>query len=153
MALPHDENTLAIMVNVHIRGGSKDLATHLSGLFLRVAVAQKLIEIMRHSGYAGYENRGINAPDKVAQRLKERYTDVYGQASFIPKAVIDAINVQKLSKTSIVQDKIATPSDNTASVTEWDKPCALIRFLLRGVCVHSKTSTSITKKPLRSSEI
>ena len=76
---------------------------------------------MRRSGYDGYANRGINAPDKVAQRLKERYTDVYGQASFIPKAVRVAIEVQKLSKTSIVQDKIATPSDNTASVTEWDK--------------------------------
>jgi hypothetical protein len=121
MALPHDEETLALLVNVHIRGGSKDLATHLSGLTLRVAVVQALIEIMRRSGYAGYENRGINSPDKVAQRLKERYTDVYGQAAFIPEAVMTAISVERPGKISIVQDKIATPSDNAASVTEWNK--------------------------------
>ena len=38
VALPHDEATLAHFVHVHIKGGSKDLATHLSGLTMRVAV-------------------------------------------------------------------------------------------------------------------
>ena len=43
LGLPHGEETLALIVNVHIRGGSKDLAQHLSGLHMRVHVIQELI--------------------------------------------------------------------------------------------------------------
>ena len=35
LGLPHSEETLAILVNVQIKGGSKDLAMHLSGLTQR----------------------------------------------------------------------------------------------------------------------
>ena len=40
---------------------------------MRVGVVQELITIMRSSGYHGYEHNGINAPDRVAQRMKEQY--------------------------------------------------------------------------------
>ena len=47
LGLPHSEETLALLVNVHIVGGDKDLALHLKGLTLRVHVMQDLIEILR----------------------------------------------------------------------------------------------------------
>ena len=121
LGVPHSEDTLALLVNVHIRGGSKDLAMHLSGLTLRVHVIQELIAILRRSGYPGYEVDGVNAPDKVAERLKERYLDVYGHATFIPAAVSRTINVQEKTKLSIIQDKVATPAEPANSVQEWDK--------------------------------
>ena len=49
---------------------------------MRVGVVQELITIMRSSGYHGYEQNGINAPDRVAQRLKERYAMALGKMSF-----------------------------------------------------------------------
>ena len=110
-----------MLVSVHIRGGTKDLSAHLSGLTMRVHVIQELISILRRSGYPGYEVHGVNAPDKVAGRLKERYLDVYGHAVFIPVAVSAAIDVRPKSKLSLVQDKVATPAEPESSITEWDK--------------------------------
>jgi hypothetical protein len=94
LGLPHSEETLALLVNVHIVGGNKDLATHLKGLTMRVHVVQELIEILRRSGYPGYEERGINGVDAVAFRLNERYREKYGHAEFIPKAVLEAVQVR-----------------------------------------------------------
>ena len=91
--LPHDEETLALLVGVHIRGGSKDLAVHLKGLTMRVGVVSELIRILRASCYPGYRE-GVNAPEHVAQRLRERYTDVYGHAAFTPSAILEAANVR-----------------------------------------------------------
>ena len=119
--LPHSEDTLALLVNVHIVGGNKDLAEHLSGLTMRVHVIQQLIEILRCSGYPGYEKHGVNAPEKVASRLHERYTSKYGSAQFTPAAVVDAIRVLEKQKTSIVQDKVATPADALQSIEKWDQ--------------------------------
>ena len=121
LGLPHSEDTLALLVGVHIRGGTKDMSAHLSGLTMRVSVIQELISILRRSGYPGYEVHGVNAPDKVADRLKERYLDVYGHAVFIPAAVSAAIDVQPKSKLSLVQDKVATPAEPANTITEWDK--------------------------------
>ena len=73
LGLPHSEDTLALLVNVHIVGGSKDLALHLKGLTMRVKVLQELIEILRRSGYPGYEKDRVNSPSQVARRLDERY--------------------------------------------------------------------------------
>ena len=96
---------------MHIVGGSKDLAFHLQGLTMRANVLQELIEILRRSGYPGYEEHGVNSPARVAQRLDERYTQKYGSAAFTPAAVSEAIKMLEKQKTSIVQDKAATPSD------------------------------------------
>ena len=120
MGLPHSEETLALLVHVHIVGGNKDLAVHLRGLTLRVRVVQELIEILRSSGYPGYESSGVNSPDRVASRLNSRYTEKYGHAAFTPVAVRNAVNVISKQKTSIVQDKVATPSDGANDVKQWD---------------------------------
>ena len=55
LGVPHSEETLALLVNVSIVGGNKDLAEHLGGLTMRVDVLQELVEILRQSGYPGYE--------------------------------------------------------------------------------------------------
>ena len=120
LGLPHTEETLALLVNVHIVGGNKDLALCLKGLTMRVEVIQNLIQILKLSGYPGYEDTGVNETSKVASRLQERYTSKYGHAVFTPNAVLEAINQKEACKTSIVQDKVATPAEAPQSVLEWD---------------------------------
>ena len=97
-----------MLVNVHIVGGSKDLALHLKGLTLRIPVMRTLIEIMRDSGYPGYGNNGVNSFDRVAARLEERYShkyaEKYGEAMFTPQAVQDAVRQLDRTKGSLVQD-------------------------------------------------
>ena len=108
LGLPHSEDTLAMLINVHIVGGSKDLALHLSGLTLRIPVMQQLIDTMCDSGYPGYENDGVNSRSRVAARLDERYgqryAEKYGSARFMQQAVQDAVRHLDRSKESIVQD-------------------------------------------------
>ena len=58
-------------------------------------VVQRLIDILRASGYPGYESDGINAADKVARRMHEQYTQVYGEATFTPAAVAQAVRVRE----------------------------------------------------------
>ena len=55
LGLPHSESTLALLVNVHIVNGDKSLSEHLKGLTMRVTVLQRRIEILRASGYPGYD--------------------------------------------------------------------------------------------------
>ena len=96
----------------------------LQGLILRAQVIQDLIEILRHSGYPGYESHGINSSARVAQRLEDRYgkyRDLYGHAAFTPSKIEEAINVQQKSKTSIVQEKCATPAEAVKEVKVWDE--------------------------------
>ena len=71
--LPHGEEILALLVNVHIVGGTKDLALHLKGLTLRIDVLEELTKLMRDTGYPGYDVDGINSETLVAARLRERY--------------------------------------------------------------------------------
>ena len=95
-----------MLVTVHIVGGSKDVALHLKGLTLRIPVMQRLIEIMRDSGYPGYDNNGLNSWERVAARFEERYSqkyaEKYGEAKFTPQAVQDAVRLLDKTKTSIV---------------------------------------------------
>ena len=109
------------LVNVHIVGGSKDLAQHLSGLTMRVPVVQRLIHILRCSGYPGYETDGINSEDNVAKRIQEVYTSKYGMAKFTPIKIQELISASFKKETSLVQDKVATPSDAAMAVSEWDR--------------------------------
>ena len=54
-ALPHSENLLATLLNVHIVGGQKDLAKHLQGATMKAEVVEQLIDGLRQSGYPGYD--------------------------------------------------------------------------------------------------
>ena len=121
MGVPHTEETLALLVNVHFVGGSKDLTQHLRGLTLRVHVIQRLIDILRASGYPGYEPDGINSADKVARRLHDRYRQRYGDATFTPAAVLEAARVHKNTALSLVQDKVATPPEALQSIEGWQR--------------------------------
>ena len=121
MGVPHTEETLALLVNVHFVGGSKDLTQHLRGLTLRVHVIQRLIDILRASGYPGYEPDGINSADKVARRLHDRYRQHYGDATFTPAAVLEAARVHKNTALSLVQDKVATPPEALQSIEGWQR--------------------------------
>ena len=47
LGVPHTEETLATLVNIHIVGGSTDLSQHLSGLTMRVSIVRRLIELLR----------------------------------------------------------------------------------------------------------
>ena len=49
-----------MLVNVHIVSGDTSLSEHLKGLTMRVAVLQRLLDILRGSGYPGYDEKGIN---------------------------------------------------------------------------------------------
>ena len=68
---------------------------HLSGLKMRVHVFQQFIEVLRASGYPGYEADGVNSRTLVAQRLNDRYQKVYGDAKFMPAAVAEAIRISQ----------------------------------------------------------
>ena len=46
-ALPHDENVLATLVNVHIVGGSADSVVEIEGATMRTAVVLALISELR----------------------------------------------------------------------------------------------------------
>ena len=98
LGLPHSEGTLALLVNVHIVNGDKSLSEHLKGLTMRVAVLSRLIEILRASGYPGYEEKGINSSFRVSERLNERYIKKYGYASFTPEAVKEVVHIHKAKK-------------------------------------------------------
>ena len=124
LGVPHSEETLAMLVNVHIVGGSKDLALHLKGLTLRIPVMQRLIDIMRDSGYPGYDSNGLNSLERVAARFEERYAkkyaEKYGEAKFTPQAVQDAVRLLDKTKTSIVQDKVSQPPEPAKVAEDFD---------------------------------
>jgi hypothetical protein len=128
LGVPHSEETLALLVNVYIVGGNKDLAVHLSGLTMRVHVVQQLIDILRASGYPGYEAAGVNSRDRVALRLSERDQKVYGDATFISAAVKQAIRARDKTTLSLVQDKVATPPEAPQSVASWDRTARMACF-------------------------
>ena len=119
--LPHSEDTLASLVRVCIRGGNKDLAQHLEGVTMRVEVVSRLIEVLRKSGYAGYEDEGINSRVQVAARMKERYEDKYGKVSFVPEAVREVVDARGKQGKSIVQEKVATPPEPQQTLEQWER--------------------------------
>ena len=117
--VPHDEHTLATLLNVHIVGGSVDLSTHLDGATLRPAIVEQLIARLRTSGYPGYEENGPNSASKVRQRIESQYVRPYGAPKFVPRAVQEAIKLareQRVGRQSLVYDKNATPAEPATSV-------------------------------------
>ena len=59
--------------------------------------------------YPGYELDGINSSVLVPQRLNERSWQIYGEATFIPRAVSEAIHTHEKFMLSPIQDNVATP--------------------------------------------
>ena len=131
MPLPHSEDVLAALVNVHIVGGTKDLVEHLAGATMRCDVVLWLIAQLRASGHPGYEAE-INSEAHVHDRMQRLYRDPYGDGRFIPKLVkraTDEAHRAKLSGTSLILDKNATPSEPAANITELEtglRPLSLV---------------------------
>ena len=90
LALPHSEEVLAAMVNVHIVGGAKDLVQHLDGAKMRPNVVLKLISELRQSGYPGYD-ASFNAEKQVERRMQDMYSSKYGEEAFVPDKVKEAV--------------------------------------------------------------
>jgi len=117
--VPHDEVTLATLLNVHIVGGTTDLATHLEGATMRPAIVEELITALRSSGYPGYEEDGPNSADKVRERLTVMYKRPYGEEKFIPREIEVAMREawrKQHGQVSLMQDKNATPSEPAGDV-------------------------------------
>ena len=87
-ALPHDEEVLATLVNVHIVGGSAEKVTELEGATMRTAVVLALIDELRNSGYPGYRTK-VNSDAAVRERARNLYGE-YGDEPFVPHKVREA---------------------------------------------------------------
>ena len=132
VALPLDEATLAMLVNVHVVGGNKDLGCHLEGVTMRVDMVMRLIELLRASGCPGYELDGLNSREMVDRRTFERYRGKYGIGAFIPDCVREAIasaHRATLCGPSLASDKSSTPDEIAAEVhrfLEFTRPAQLV---------------------------
>ena len=118
VGLPHDEEVLATLLNVHIVGGSKDLVDHLQGAAMRTSVVRCLIGELRRSGYPVYLSE-VNSDDAVRQRMVDMYESKYGTGPFIPDKLREAAaqaHRAKLTGTSLVFDKNATPAEPMAEL-------------------------------------
>ena len=125
ITLPHSEDVLAALVNVHIVGGSKDLACHLEGATMRTDVVLSLIGELCSSGYSGYTSP-CNSEEAVQRRMKEMYVDKYGKGPFMPEQVREASAASfraKLSGTSLIHDKRATPAEPAQSLIQFEATC------------------------------
>ncbi len=123
LKLPHSEELLADLVNVHIVAGNKDLADHISGIKMKADNVARLIDILRSTGYSGYEDNGVNSKKAVEERLRKQYREKYGEGLFIPEAVQKSIEAgvdKKRKGASLIWDKGATPAEPAASVAQLD---------------------------------
>ena len=133
--LPHEETILATLLNVHIVGGTTDLATHLKGAKMRPAVVLSLIDILRTSGYPGY-TADFNSKEQVRARMDQMYTSKYGNEAFIPdkiKKAIEEAHRAKLTGTSLIVEKNATPAEPAAAVASTEKHLRPISLVLKRV--------------------
>ena len=146
MALPHDEDALAALVNVHIVGGTKDLIDHPAGATTRCHVALGLIALLRQSGHPGYETE-INSVKAVEDRMQRMYRNQYGNAPFAPERVRKAMEESyrpKPTGTSLIVDKNATPSEPIEKMTNLEaglRPLSLVATRDTGGCPRRTKST------------
>ena len=70
VALPHDGSVLAVLLRVHIVGGSLDVTKHLRDVHLRVGVVRCLLEELIQRGFPGYDKYSV---DEVRRRTRELY--------------------------------------------------------------------------------
>jgi len=118
-ALPHDEDVLATLVNVHIVGGSVQTVTELEGATMRTAVVLALIAELRNSGYPGYRGK-FNSDAAVRERCHALYGE-YGEEPFVPSKVREAAEQAfraKLKGPSLLFDKRATPEEPRCATQE-----------------------------------
>ena len=117
--LPHDENVLATLVNVHIVGGSVEMIGSLEGATMRTTVVLALISELRESGYPGYRSV-FNSETAVRERAEALYGK-YGTEAFVPEKVHEAAEIAfraKLRGSSLLFDKRSAPEEPRCSIEE-----------------------------------
>ena len=98
---------------------------------MRCEVVLGLISLLRQSGHAGYEAE-INNAKAVEDRMLSLYRGQYGNAPFVPKRVRKAMDESyrpKLTGTSLIVDKNATPSEPIEKMTNLEaglRPLSLV---------------------------
>lgn len=140
--VPHDEETLASLLNVHMVGGSTDLSLHLEGATLRPAVVEEPIRLLRASGYPGYEEDGLNSERQVRYRMDRMCRRRYNADKFIPAEIEKAIAAaweERRGKASFIYDTNATPAERAASVEELNATLRPLEF------VAERTSRSMSE--------
>jgi len=70
VALPNDGAVLAVLVRVHIIGGSIDVTKHLRDVHLRVHVVLSMLQELIARGFPGYRDYHM---DDIRQRARELY--------------------------------------------------------------------------------
>ena len=123
VTLPHPEEVLAALVNVHVVGGAKDIVECLAGATMRIDVVRGLIGELRQSGYAGY-TADFNSDRAVEHRMAEMYPGQDRETAFVPKAIKAAAEKAyraKLTGTSLIYDKNATPAEPISDVKEFER--------------------------------
>ena len=118
--VPHTETMLATLLNVHIVGGTTDLSLHLEGATLRPNVVHDLIEILRSTGYPGYEEHGPNSKEAVRVRVDQLYRKPYAnQERFIPRAIDKAITAaweEQRGRASLIVEKCGRTLIDTLAI-------------------------------------
>ncbi len=81
--MPHSEDVLATLLNVHIVGGTKELVEHLEGATMRTEVVLGLIAQLRDRVYPGY-TEACNSDATARSRMHELYESKYvGSAKWV----------------------------------------------------------------------
>ena len=89
---------------------------------MRPAVVERLIAALRQSGYAGYEEDGVNSAQRVRTRMKKLYETPYGQERFIPREIEASIRAawrERRGHASLAYDKNAIPAEPAATAREF----------------------------------
>ena len=111
VALPHNGAVLAVLLRVHIVGGSLDLTKHLRDVHLRVGVVRSMLEELIARGFPGYEHYRV-------EDVRRQTRDAYGSddaAEIIPAEV--RVEIERARQDTHRRrdaqpwDKNATPSE------------------------------------------
>jgi len=111
VALPNDGSVLAVLLRVHIIGGSIDVTKHLKDVHLRVHVVLRMLEELIARGFPGYRHYRM-------EDIRKRTQEVYGSdesAELIPPEIRAEIERSRQGShrrnDPAPWDKNATPSE------------------------------------------
>ena len=114
VALPHDGAVLAVLVRVHIIGGSLDVTKHLRDVHLRVGVVRSMLEELIARGFPGYDRYEVA---DIRQQTSRAYGDDL-HAEFVPNEVREEIERSRQQargrRDGEPWDKNATPAEPPA---------------------------------------
>jgi len=139
VALPHDGSVLAVLLRVHIVGGSLDVTKHLRDVHLRVGVVRCMLEELIQRGFPGYREYNL---DEVRRRTKELYGED-DRAELVPPEILAEVERARATaqnrRRSEPWDKNATPAeppaDDAAQVFQAVRPHEIVAERTSDACV------------------